>query len=218
LDAEDEAEYRKSVRNMSIVVALIAMTAIAGVLVAPLFYGGRGSLPRSVTVDSGDGFSLVLAVNSTQVRGSGGILVDARVLSDSRQYQNISASASWRLAPASLYLPDACSRPWWPVGVGIMAGRFGPYNFTSAAVVYPEGTSQCPPGAGLSGTPGHFLLLNMSSTAIVNVRGNLSAVVLDAGFAFGPSVAGVPSLSPGPYTVVAADEWGDVALLNFVVG
>ncbi|HKT21595.1 MAG TPA: hypothetical protein VJR06_03085 [Nitrososphaerales archaeon] len=204
----DDLAYKKSVRNMSLVLAAIAITIFAAIAVSPFVFPAANTFQPSVTYDSAFGFTLHLQVNSTSVSREGGVLVSGWLNSSSGSIVNVTAADSWGIGPAGLWT-RVCTGGW-PLGVGIMEGHYTQDNYTLGTIVQvPMPAVDCPV---MVGTPGYFLLSPHTSKALVDLNGTPAYWVLQSSFSFSAS-----QLPAGTYTAVLADEWGDVLTSNFIV-
>ena len=215
----DDAEYKKNVKTMSIVLAAIVITVFAGLFLAPYLQPTQ-SFQESVSVPSIEGFNLELAVNTTSVAPGGFVNITAWALSTSRTIENITAQDAWPVASARLWL----SRCGEPVGVGIMEGYYTSDNYTQGSLI----SAGAAPGTCPSSPPKYFLFEPNSSEALVVENDTGYTWTIGSTLVFGPLGGGqAGSSSPatvspatlpaGVYTVVAADEWGDIAVTNFQV-
>jgi hypothetical protein len=212
LGSKDDMAYRKSVRNMSIVLAAIVITVFAALFVPPYFFPTHISFQPSVSVDSPFGFTLHLTVNSTSVAPGGSVLLTGWVNSTSSSVENVTAADSWGLPPGGLW-GKACA-PGWPIGLGVMQGHYTQDNYTLGTLVpTTQPVFHCPVQAG---APQYFLLEPHSSKALVTLGGNPTIWVVQTSLSSGQYVLG-SQFHPGVYTAVLADEWGDVLTTNFRV-
>lgn len=204
----DDLAYKKSVRNMSLVLAAIAITIFAAIAVSPYVFPATDTFQTSVSYVSAFGFTLHLQVNSTSVPSGGAVMVSGWLNSSSASINNVTASDGWGVGPGGLWTRLCTSG--WPIGVGVMAGHYTQDNVTYGTLVQiPQPGASCPVQ---SATPRYFLLGPHSSRALVDLSGTPQYWVLQSSYSF--SAAG---LSPGVYTAVLADEWGDVVTTNFAV-
>jgi len=209
---EDDASYRRSVRNTVIVIVAMVAVLAAALFVPPLVNPLHEQFNNNSSVVSPYGISLTLRLNGTQAAAGEGELITAWLNSTSSQVANLSAASSWPMGTEGLWT-KMCTNGW-PLGVGLMAGYYTADNYSLGSLVrIPMPLIGCPM---MAGTPGFFLMQPRGSMAIVKVNGALSQWDLT-------SVLGVASaqLSPqrgGVYTAVAVDEWGDVAIAHFRVG
>ena len=211
MTTEDDLAYRRSVRNMSYVLAAIVLTVFAAVLIPPYLNSPHDAFQKSVSFDSPVGFTMHLTVNTTSPSTSGHVLITGWLNSTSNSLENITASDQWFLGPSGLW--TAPCRQGWPVGIGIMKGHYDQSNYSEGSllpIVQPAYACPLQPG-----TPSFFLLESHSSRALVDIGGSPQYWNLTASYSFGhPPQQGIPA---GVYTAVLADEWGDVLTTNFQV-
>ena len=218
----DEAAYRKSVRNMSIVLAAIVIVVFAAIFIPPYLNPASDAFPSSVSLGSGFGFTMHLTVNSTEVPPLGGVLLSGWVNSSSDSGVSINASDSWAFPQGSLWQPSCLNG--FPIGIGLMSGHYTLDNYTLGALLQP----QTPRGQCLSsGSPQYFLFYPQhSSIAAAVVDGTPYRWLILMNVSLGqyslapnaiPGVPGPQGLPAGVYTAVLADEWGDVVTANFRV-
>ncbi len=209
---QDDAAYRKSVRNMSVILAAVVITVLAAIFVPPYVNPVHDVFQSPVSYDSPFGFVMHLELNATSVPAGGGILLTGWINSSSSSIEQVNASDSWAFDQAQLWGKICTSG--WPIGVGLMRGHYTQDNYTLGTLIsVPRPYAACPAQAG---TPSDFLLRAHSSEALVTIGGTPQLWVLQSSLAFGRDVSGNP-LSPGVYTAVLADEWGDVLTANFLV-
>jgi len=208
---------------MSLVLAAIVITIFAAIFIPPYVFPAHDNFQRAVSLDSPFlGVTLHLTVNATNVAATGHILISGWVNSTSASIANISASDSWLQGPASLYRQPCTSG--WPIGLGVMAGHYTQDNYTLGHLLPTAVPSPgCPSEAG---SPSYFLLEPPphSSKTLVDIGGSPQYWILQGNYTFGyvdwlglPGGSGPNQLPHGVYTVVLADEWGDVLTTNFSV-
>ena len=213
MDSVDDAAYRKSVRNMSLVLAAIVITIFAAIFIPPYISPQHNVFQKSTTLDSPFGFEMHLQVNSTSFSTSGAILVSGWVNSTAGSIENITAANSWGVPLSGLW--GTTCQPGWPIGVGVMQGHYTDDNYSLGTLLNfsrPLDFRAC----GLLGRPSYFLLEPHSSKALVTVGTGPALWIIQTSFSFGPANLTAP-LKPGVYTAVLADEWGDVLTTNFRV-
>jgi len=220
LDPDDIA-YRKSVRNMSIVLAAMAIVVFAAIFIPPYLSPPHDIFPSSVSYDFGSGFALHLTLNSTTIAPSGHLLVAAWLNSSSDSIENVTSADSWAFSEG-LFWERQCT-PGWPIGVGLMIGHYTQDNYTLGTLLQPAlPPIQCP----VSGQPQFFLFYPHSTEALASVNATpyrwtiTMNVTFDKGSLSPNALPGVPGhggLPSGVYTAVLADEWGDVLTDNFRV-
>lgn len=175
------------------------------------------------TTDSMTGLELKLGLNSTILGPDAGIAINITEL-NTRNFTNIiNASNAWPVEGLAL---GPCGTLNYPTGVGIFKGYYTQTNITSAGKelsLYQPGEYMCP-----------MFLMNisfykfkpLSDSAQVFASCNSQCLELnvsskvEAGGYLSSSTAGrtFTSFSPGMYTVVGGDEWGQILLLHFTVG
>jgi hypothetical protein len=215
----DDAAYRKSVRNMSMVLAAIVLVIFAALFIPPYLFPVRDSFQSSASLGSPQGFTLNLEVNATSVPGSGRVNITAWAANGGGSSLNVSVAASWGVNPDRLWT-SVCT-PGFPLGVGVMEGHYDDSNYTLGQLLVPAFSPVlCPARA----PPGYFDFFPHSSRALVDIGGAPSFWTMEGNLTFSGSSstdlpgAGPGRLPPGVYTAVAADEWGDVLTTNFRVG
>jgi hypothetical protein len=219
---QDDIAYRKSVRNMSIVLATIVIVIFAAIFIPTYISPAAEVFPRSVSLGSGFGFTMHLAVNSTTIAPLSGVALTGWVNSSSDSGVSINASDSWAFPQERLWEPP-CS-DGFPIGIGVMSGHYTLDNYTSGTLLQPNIPQvQCP----ASGPPQYFLFYpHHSSIAAAVVNGNPYRWSILMNVSVGqyslasnaiPGVPGPQGLPAGVYTAVLADEWGDVLTANFRV-
>jgi hypothetical protein len=205
----DEVAYKKSVRNMSLVLAAIAITIFAALAASPYVFPPANTFQQSASYDSAFGFTLHLRINATAVPQGEGMLVSGWLNGSSGAIDNITASDAWGMAGPGGLWTRPCTNGW-PIGVGIMRGHYTQDNATSGTLVpVPQPAVRCPAEAA---APSYFLLDPHSSRALVDLGGTPQYWILQSFFTFNTS-----QLPVGVYTAVLADEWGDLLTTNFVV-
>lgn len=207
---EDDRAYARSVRNMSIILAGIVLAVFAAIFVPPLFAPSHVPFSTSSTIPSPYGFDLGVRINATQLGPNQYLEISAWVNNTSSQILNVTAGSNWPLDENGLW-GKLCTSGW-PIGIGVMRGFYTNYNYTLGTLVpLPRPLVSCPVS---SATPQYFLIERYSSEAIASVNGTLERWDLQSNLVFGSTAFGHDRLE-GVYTVVAADEWGDVAFLYF---
>ena len=214
MDTEDDLAYRKSVRNMSVVLAAIVITIFAAIFIPPYISPQHDVFQASTSLDSlTEGFTLHLQVSTTSLSSNSTLLTYGWLNSTSGTVENVTASDSWGLGQDLLW--SAACAPGWPIGLGIMQGHYTNDNFSLGTLLNITGVSG-QPACPLVGSPSYFLLEPHASKALVTLSSGPTLWVIQTSFSLQESPAGTP-LKPGVYTAVLADEWGDVLTTNFLV-
>ncbi len=211
LDPDDIA-YKKSVRNMAIVLASIVITIFAAIFIPPYLNPAHDVFQASVSAVSPYGFTMYLTINSTSVEPTGGILVSGWVNSTSSSVENVTGSDTWGVSQSSRLMGRGCTNGW-PIGVGVMEGHYTQDNLTQGSLIPIIVPYHCPvePAA-----PSYYLFEAHSSKALVDIGGTPYIWTIQTTLEFNGSTSEY-QVQPGVYTAVLADEWGDVLTTNFVV-
>jgi hypothetical protein len=212
MSSDDDVAYRRSVRNMSIVLAAIVITVFAALFVPPYVNPSHIVFQKSVSLDSPFGFTLHLKLNATSVPSNGIILLTGWVNNTSSAVENVTAANGWAFESGRLTKMPCTSG--WPIGFGLMAGHFTQDNYTLGVLIpIPQPMVLCPVPAA---SPNYFLFEPHSSTALVTIGGNPFFWKIQTSLTLRQQMLGHP-LQAGVYTAVLADEWGDVLTANFQV-
>ena len=201
--SQDDVDYRNNVKTMAVVLAAIVITVFAALLISTTLPPTAVSFQPSVSVPSAQGFTLNLTVNATSIPQGGEVNVTSWAQSTDRMIDNVTAQDVWGVDEPGLWF-SKCGEP---VGIGIMQGYYTAGNYTQGTFT-PLGTA---PGSCAASPPRYFLFEYGTSKALV-VESNTGYT-----WTIGASTTTPPTLTKGVYTVIAADEWGDVVLTNFQV-
>ncbi len=210
----DDVAYRKSVRNMSLVLAAIVITVFAAIFIPPYLNPPRESFEASVSQDSAFGFTMHLTINATSLASGGGIMLTGWLNSTSASVENVTTADSWALPQERLW--GRICTAGWPIGLGIMSGHYTQDNYSSGTLIpLWQPIMYCP---AVLGSPQYFLFepAPHSSKALVMLGTSPAIWMIQSDLGFSHDAAG-GSLQPGIYTAVLADEWGDVLTTNFRV-
>jgi hypothetical protein len=223
MSSEDDLAYRRSVRNMSIILAVIVIVVFAAIFVPPYISPYHEVFQQSVSLDSPAGFTMHLTINATTILPVGSVLMDGWVNSTFASVGNLTVADQWAFQQSLLWGNDCASG--WPIGIGVMEGHYTQDNYTLGTLLsMQQPLIRCPVSA-----PPQFILLYPSphsSEALASVNGNPVRWLLQTELTFSdgtlgqasqPGSQGAGELPPGVYTVVLADEWGDVLTNNFIV-
>ncbi len=212
MDSDDDRAYRKSVRNMSVLLAAIVITVFAALIITPFLNPLHEQFPNSASVDSPYGFAISVTLNATQLGPGRYVSITAGMNSTSPQIENVTAQSAWAVDPNRLW--GRLCTSGWPMGIGVMQGYYSEGNLSVGTLIgLPQPFVLCPV---LRGTPSYFLLQPHGSKAVVSLNGTLEFWDLQTTLDFGSGSLGQGQRLGGVYTVVLADEWGDVVLLHFV--
>ena len=214
----DDLAYRRSVRNMSLVLAAIVLTIFAALYIPP-YFASPGAFQASVSADSPYGFALHLTLNSTAVSPLGGVLLTGSLNSTDASVNNVTSADAWALPQAELRLAQCTAG--WPLGLGVMQGHYTQDNYSFGTLLPLVQPSVLSPA---SSPPQFFLFYPRSSEALAVIGGDPFRWTINVSLSFGPATVApgggartAGGLPPGVYTAVLADEWGDVLTTNFRV-
>ncbi|HXW37666.1 MAG TPA: hypothetical protein VEJ36_07185 [Nitrososphaerales archaeon] len=212
--SEEDVEYKRNVRTMSFVLAAIVITIFAAIFIPPIVNPLHEEFQSSASVNSAEGFQLTVRENATKITEGGAVNMTGLMNNTSNVILNDSTSDQW---PYSGLYSYPC-RNGWPMGFGIMQGYYTSDNYSLGQLLrlvtpVPE---PCPVG----GSPPDYILLepytpySIASTASGLERWTLSFSLTTSGYISGN---GTGHFS-GVYTVILADEWGDVVVTHFKSG
>jgi hypothetical protein len=208
--SDDDAAYRRSARNMAIILAAVVIVIFAAIFGPQLLNPVHEQLQSSGSVASPYGFALDLRLNDTALRLGSSLSIAAWLNSTSPQPNNVTAASSWSFGPKGLWTRPCTSG--WPFGIGVMKGYYSSENYSLGSLVpIPGPLIACPVS---SQVPSFFVFRPFGTVALVEVGGTASRWDLRSTLVFSPAFSPPPS---GVYTAVAADEWGDVVLAHFRV-
>jgi len=207
----DDVAYRKSVRNMGAILATMVVVVFAALFVPYYLFQQHSVYQSSVTLDSPYGFAMHLTVNTSSVPSRGSVQITGWVNSTSSSIENITAANNWPVPQGRLWGKPCYAE--WPIGIGVMQGRYTQDNYTLGTLVQlPQSVYHCP--AQFS-PPGSFAFEPYSSKALVVQNGGPVFWVFQTTVSFSRDTSNY-QLPPGVYTAVLADEWGDVLTANFI--
>jgi len=209
----DDVAYRKSVRNMGLVLAAMAIVIFAAIFIPPYLNPPSGAFPSSVSYDSAVGFTMRLTVNYKAGSPTWSALLEGWVNNtSSTSPDNVTSSNSWPFPQSGLW-SRPCT-PGWPIGIGVMEGHYTQDNYTLGTLLPLNLSSSSCGGAPYS--PTSYSFLPHSSRALVVLGGTPYFWTIQSSLDFTGTTPGY-QLPPGTYTAVLADEWGDVLTANFRV-
>lgn len=210
--SSDDEAYRKSVRNMTAVIAIVLAVLAASLIIPPLVNPVHEQFDRLSFTPSPLGFNLFVAVNSTRITAGQAISVSAWVENTMDRINNLSASNRWPVGPL---WTEPCTSGW-PIGIGVMQGYFTMDNVSAGRpLTLSYLAPRCPVSAYF---PAFFLVQPHGSRAIVKLASGVQQWDLNTTASFTGYLTAQGETFPfrGVYTVVVADEWGDIALTHFL--
>jgi hypothetical protein len=201
-----------------LVVALLVAASFAAI--AARTSGGKGSTDtqstsQSTTITSTSlrqGLELRVSVNATKISSGEGVQVSLSEFNTLQAVNNVSASRSWpvqvSLGPCrNVYVP--------PFGIVVYRGNIVEENLSQGKQVTIFPFVACP------------LFLRLVTGYVFQPLSDLALVLPSSGSALTPLVGNVTvkmdyssqarPLSPGDYTILAADEWGTLVFVYFTI-
>ena len=184
------------------------------------------SLDKTASVSSSvSGLELSLSLNSVQLQRGQSIGATVTVFNSLGTVNNVSAASEW---PIKGLTTGACGTLNEPLGLALFQGYYASQNISSAVAaleLYYPGVYNCPAildvkyylfqpqtySATIGVTPSFGPQTPYPITVSVGVNGSWTGSAVNQSAAH-------HLFSPGIYTVVAGDEWGDILMLHFVVG
>jgi hypothetical protein len=199
----------------------------------------RGFSNSTQTRNSSLGLELDMTLNSTQINQNGSVLVSIASYNILNDQNNVTPAFNW--ATKGLTLPGCgINRDQLPIGLGVIKGYFIASNISQAYqkdyilnftkppyspycginiyasdlkydlfnsnsdIFYPIPYQNCPPSPCAAIPP-------ITANVTVSVSGNWTFTTVPM------PVPLLNSFTPGVYTIVGGDEWGDLAMLHFAV-
>jgi hypothetical protein len=207
---DDDVAYHKSVRNTSVVLVVVVAVLVASIGLTLLFDVTPNTFQTKTTVASDYPFTLTLEINTTAASATKGVMIMAWLNGTSTA--NVTANSNWAFDNSRL-VGRICT-PSFPVGVGVMQGHYTSDNYSLGTLLrIQQPLYYCPVGQ----SPPWFYFSSSTSKVLVTLGGNPVFWILRTNVTLSAALTGVSRLSPGVYTAVAADEWGDFVLSNFRV-
>jgi hypothetical protein len=222
---------KRATSSAALAVILVVMVLAGAASVYLIERGGGGPQPsRTYTVASsatstsarsaGNGLELTLTLNSSDFPAGQGVAVTVDEVNVMATPNNVSASSDW---PVQGLAVGPCGPLNYPVGVEVLSGNYDASNVSSgtALQVYRPGLTTCP--MMLSGIGGYLFQASSDNATIFGscqpsgggcLTEEVSPKVSFSGYYSGNEFASFPI---GIYTVVAGDEWGELAILHFAV-
>jgi len=190
---------------------LIVIIALVAGLTLSSYFGPPNTLPTQAMIGDWYGLTLNLDLNTTHAFAPSSLAVTVWI-NGSSAIENMTAQDSWAVNQTLLW--KAPCIPEWPIGIGVMSGYYDQYNYSSGVLLPLE--QQAAGCQVSSATPQSFLVQAGGTKAIVSMNGsdetwNLLTTLILTKASFPQTQA-----TGQVFTVIGADEWGDVAILHFV--
>jgi hypothetical protein len=207
---EDDAAYRRSVRNTSALLVVIVIVVIAGLLL-PAYFGSGDTFSNSTFAYSPDGLTLNISLNTTRAFTPSGLRISIWINLTSGT-ESVAARSSWAVDQSRLW--ERLCTTGWPIGIGVMHGYYDQYNYSSGSLLLlKQPLSDCVTSIT---APQYFLIQAQGSSAIVSINGTLESWNLQTTLVLRKDSFVQNPQTGGTVTVIGADEWGDVAILHFI--
>ena len=177
------------------------------------------ALPQSASIkDTPLGLNLSVAMNTTLLQSGQGIEIiisEANILNTTN---TINASTHWQFSPLSL---GPCGTYNYPMGLAICQGYYTSANISTAESLELYGAEVCPMYILFIASYTFQPLSNMASINSPNPGSSIAmnSTVAASGY-WAVNLEGqreFSNFSPGIYTVVGGDEWGQLVILHFLV-
>ncbi|MFI5421795.1 MAG: hypothetical protein ACHQ1H_12570, partial [Nitrososphaerales archaeon] len=170
---------------------------------------------------------LEMFLNSTKIVSGQTLSVNISEYNALNTYNNVSAATNWPAQTASIALCNS----GYPLRMGVVRGYYSSTNISSVQptqighVIDPNIVYACP----IFLAPSFYNFQPQSDNAswcVVSERGACYSPLshvnsFNSSWVGENSAEGIPArsenLSPGSYTVVGGDEWGQMVLLHFLV-
>jgi hypothetical protein len=163
-------------------------------------------VPRSSTstLDPATGLSLVLNLSTNS---NGQVVVTAYEFNTLNRINNVSYGSSWPNASLFQWTPTNCYQPGME-GYEVLQGNYGSNNFTAGQALWlqPENLQQCGVETQTTGNSSYIF-------QPLSIRDILSGAYV--GYWIGGET--YTPFTTGTYTLLAGDQWGQVAILHFIV-
>jgi hypothetical protein len=160
------------------------------------------------------GLQLQLSINAVQVPTGGTIQVNATELNTLNQENNVNKSSDYLVPVALSACPNTNVQPF---GVAVYKGFYTAQNVSlgSQVPIFPAGPCPMYPNPMYERLVTGYLFQPHSDLAAVLPSSGSMQMTASVDMVNGTAVGGGQQspLDPGMYTVVAADEWGGVAIL-----
>jgi len=161
-----------------------------------------------------------LNLNASEAPAGHGVAATVDEVNTMTTPNRVSASSRW---PVPGLAVGPCGPLNYPIGVAVLSGNYDASNASSgkALQIYEPGVYNCP--LVLAGIASYIFQPSSDNASIYGscqsgggecISERVNSTVPFAGYYVGTTFTSFPS---GTYTVVAGDEWGDLAILHFEV-
>jgi hypothetical protein len=198
-----------------------------------LFLSGKAATNVTTTTNSTLGLSLSITVNTTVLRSGQAIAITLDEFNALDGFNNVTTSDNWAYSDfqGMPCTPDYPALPNLPFSIAIVQGYYTESNLTGAVSLpifsppgafygcpymgppptefdfYPSSDLTIVHTSGISGSS----LINESATQTLSFNGYCAPYNSTSG------TVQTINFSPGVYTIIGGDEWGQLAVLHFIV-
>ncbi|MGA2573233.1 MAG: hypothetical protein ABSF36_03355 [Candidatus Methanomethylicaceae archaeon] len=207
-----------------ILVVALGVSIIANFALYAYYTGGTTNLnetfPLSGSATGASGLNLSIALNRASIMPGQGIEVTISETNTLGTANTVSVASDWQFSPLS---DSPCGVGSYPMGIAICQGYYTASDISSAEAlwVYSYGVYACPMLEQLIAS---YTFQPLSNMASINSGPPFNSsytqpinATLSANGYWGMTAKDFHSFSPGIYTVVGGDEWGQLVLLHFLV-
>jgi hypothetical protein len=170
----------------------------------------------TLTNQSVGGLLVRLELNDSRVTSGATVGINASDYNPSPMGLNLSKESNWALDGLST---GGCPSLYYPFGIALFQGRYTSANVSQAVPFRIFPVVPCPNIVryiiGYQFRPLSDIAIVLPGTGEVPMATGVS--VSGTYYAPGSQLNGLAPFSPGTYTVVAGDEWGNLAFAYFVV-
>jgi hypothetical protein len=156
------------------------------------------------TLDSATGLSLNLNLSTNY---NGWVILTVYEFNTLDRANNVSAADSWPSNTLFRWVQEPYEENVGMAGYEILQGNYGLSNFTQGTALWLQPPPSLLGCCGEAAPPTSYAFQPLSEA---NVLSGSYAGYFVGGSTYTP-------FSPGTYTVLAGDQWGDVAILHFTV-
>ena len=211
---EDNRTYRRNVRNMALVLAAIAIVIFASIFIPPLIGSGHEQFSSKSSVNSPNGYTLNLVLNTSRLAPGERLALDAWINNTGKAINQLPAQQEWPIPNVT----DAPCGAVLPIRIGILSGYYSVENVSLGQFLQLSFASVSCPATAVSGTPQYFLMQPLSSQTILQSSSGVGEFDISVSCTTGSYVVNASEIRfSGVFTAVAMDEWGDLALTHFIV-
>ena len=177
----------------------------------------------TVTVKSGNGLELILALSPAAIKAGDEITISAGEWNSLSTANNVTTDKNWLVTGLTM---GPCGTLNYPMGVAVYSGYLTESDIAAAVPLQlydPKAIFHCP--MILSGIDAYYFQPFSSAADVYGscdpnpcfkdfaVSGNLTC----SGYWLNGTRPGFIDFTPGTYTVAGGDEWGSLVVTHFVV-